>query len=220
MKINPTQAKIIEFVSKNPNCDLTAIEKGTKIKSVTVAAEIKKLVEVKILARHEKGKQLKYTSLTVTPQTEVEEALAASPVSKDAKALPVTDEKPKEIAPKTSTRDTTKYKVSFGGKELGDNLPKGASVLTVVKFHIHNNPKITLQNLKKVFSDELLLRFGIFQLAKDAQKISGDRPRYFLKPEQLIKLKDGNTIAVCNQFTSENIKPFFAAAKKAGYSIR
>ena len=59
----------------------------------------------------------------------------------------------------------------------------------------------------------------MFQDEDTARSLSGTRDRYFFKPEQLIKLKD-KTIAICNQWTADNIRPFLQAAKKAGYKIK
>ncbi len=211
MKITPTQDKIFEFVSKHPNSDLKAIEKGTKLKAALITTEIKKLLEAKILLRHEKGKQLKYTSQIVT--TETEPIADEAPVIETLKEGEATDALPKEKK-KSAGRDLTKYK--FNGGEYG----KGPLVLAVIKKYVEDKPKTTIQNLAKAFPPELLFRFGIFQEMKEAHKISNGRPRYFLKPEQIIKLKDGKSVAVCNQFTSETIKPFLKAAKENGYSIR
>ena len=212
MKINSTQSKIIDFVSNNPNSDAKEISTGTKLKSDVVATSIKKLLEIGTLIRKEKGKKLSYTSQTISPneETVVVDETPVTEISKEKETETVT---PKEKT-KSTGRDLTKYKFNSG--EFG----KGPLVLAVVKKYVEDNPKITLPNLKKIFPDELLFRFGIFQEAKEAQKISKDRPRYFLKPEQIIKLKDGKSIAVCNQFTAETLKPFLKVAKEKGYSIR
>ena len=212
MKINSTQSKIIDFVSNNPNCDAKEIANGTKLKSDVVATSIKKLLEIGTIIRKEKGKKLSYTSQTISPidETPVVDETPVTEISKEKESAAVT---PKEKT-KSAGRDLTKYK--FNGGEYG----KGPLVLAVVKKFVEDKPKTTIQNLAKAFPPELLFRFGIFQEMKEAHKISNGRPRYSLKPEQTIKLKDGKSIAVCNQFTSETIKPFLKAAKENGYSIR
>lgn len=92
-------------------------------------------------------------------------------------------------------------------------------VREVVRKYVEDNPKVTLMQLKDIFPDELLRRYGIFQTEAQARAISGKRDRYFLKAEHLIKLKK-ETIAVCSQFTFENIQPFLKVAKSIGYKIK
>lgn len=75
-----------------------------------------------------------------------------------------------------------------------------------------------MKSLGKVFPDELLKRFGIFQDEETAEKIVNGGPRYFNKPEQVIKLKD-KSIVVCSQFTLANIQPFLKVAQELGYVV-
>lgn len=110
-------------------------------------------------------------------------------------------------------RDNSKYK--FNGEMYG----KGPLVRAVVKQYVQDNPKITLTQLRDIFPDELLRRYGIFQEESEAREISGKCDRYFLKPEHLIQLKK-EKIAVCSQFTFENIQPFLKLAKGMGYKIK
>ena len=80
--------------------------------------------------------------------------------------------------------------------------------------------KYFLGLIGKSFPDELLPRFGVVQeIRKAKQFASGGRDRYFMQDERVIKLKD-KKIVVCNQWTSENIKPFLTAARKLGFDIR
>ena len=82
----------------------------------------------------------------------------------------------------------------------------------------HKN--IGIAKLKESFPDELIQRFGVFQeISKAKHFASGGRDRYFMQEERIIKLKD-KRIAVCNQWTAENIKPFLSAARKLGFEIR
>jgi len=110
-------------------------------------------------------------------------------------------------------RDRKTYK--FMGEEHG----KGKLVLAIIKYHVEKNPKITAQQLKGFFPDQLLKGYGIIRVLSEAQEISKTHKRFFLKEEQLVKVKDGK-MAVCNQFSAENIKPFFEhVTKKLGYEI-
>ena len=90
----------------------------------------------------------------------------------------------------------------------------------VVRQYVAGHPKTTLKQLKEVFPDELLHRFGIFQEIEKARELSGARERFFFKDEHQIKLGDRKTIVACNQFTSANIQPFLKTAKALGFKIK
>src|SRR5690606_3977236 len=110
-------------------------------------------------------------------------------------------------------RDNSKMK--FNNELYG----KGPLVRAVVTQYVADNPKTTYKQLKEVFPDDLLKRFGIFQDEPTAKSIAPKGKRYFDKPEQMIKLKD-RSIVVCNQFTLANIQPFLKVAKSLGYKIK
>jgi hypothetical protein len=89
-----------------------------------------------------------------------------------------------------------------------------------VNEYVSKHKQIGIGKLKEVFPDDLIQRFGVLQeISKAKQFTSGGRDRFFLKEEMVIKLKD-KKIVVCNQWTSENIKPFLTAARKLGFEIR
>lgn len=138
------------------------------------------------------------------PEVIIEEKNTNVSSKKSTKKEPVKTETTKKVMedeavlPKTGSRDTSKLK--FNGELYG----KGRLVLAVVKKYIEDNPKTTLAKLKEVFPDELQPRYGMLQEVSKAKKISADRDRYFLKPEDLIKVGD-KKIAVCNQFGSHNL---------------
>lgn len=112
----------------------------------------------------------------------------------------------------TGIRDRTAY--TFNGQGYG----KGKLVLAVLKAHVAKNPNITLDQMKKAFPDELLKGYGIFQTKEKAIAQSPKSKRFFLKDDQLIRIK-GASIAICNQFSTENIKPFLVHAKGMGFQI-
>ena len=114
----------------------------------------------------------------------------------------------------TTPRNNNKFK--FNGEEFG----KGPLVRAVVAQFVADNPGINYKKLKEAFPDDLLKRFGICQDVEKAREISGAKyDRYFFKEEQVIKVKD-KKVVVCNQFTSDNIKPFLKVAKELGYKIK
>jgi hypothetical protein len=118
---------------------------------------------------------------------------------------------PKVVRPK-GARDRSNFK--FNGIEYG----KGPLVHAILTAHVEANKGIKHDQMKLAFPDALLRSYGIFKKLEEAQEISKDRKRYFLKESQIIKLADCS-IAVCNQFTSDNIQAFLGAARKLGYSI-
>ena len=107
-------------------------------------------------------------------------------------------------------RDNTKFE--FQGEFFG----KGPYVRIIVATYMEKHPETTIVELKSIFPDALLKRFGIFQNVEKAKEISGKTPRYFLKPDQIIIVGE-EKIAVCSQFTAENIKPFLEVSKKLGF---
>lgn len=100
----------------------------------------------------------------------------------------------------------------------GVNHSKSGAVLAIVKDYCEKHPGLSIEQLKAVFPDTLLRRFGIFQEVAAAKKIANGGNRYFFKDEQQITLADGK-VAVCNQITSENIKPMLDTARTLGYEI-
>jgi hypothetical protein len=95
----------------------------------------------------------------------------------------------------------------------GQSFHKGKLVDTIIREYVkEKNP--TLAELKSVFPDSLLKTYGIFQEINTAKEKPG---RYFT--HKSITLNGGKRIAVCNQWTSENIQPVLAVAKKLGYKV-
>jgi hypothetical protein len=109
-------------------------------------------------------------------------------------------------------RDRQSY--TFKGAEYG----KGKLVLAVVRDFVSCRPGIDYVGLKAAFPDDLLKNYGIFKPLTDARKVSEKRKRYFLGADQVIELKDG-PVAVCNQFTRENIMDFLVRARQLGCQI-
>lgn len=107
-------------------------------------------------------------------------------------------------------RDRQSYR--FNGQEYG----KGPLVHAIVSEHAKtcNNHS----DMKRAFPDELLRSYGIFKRVDGNADLEKMRKRYFLKDKQVINLSDCK-IAVCNQFTSDNIKPFLNKAAELGYKV-
>lgn len=201
MSTKAAHEQVAEFLRTNPASTKEAIGEGTGIKGIVLVNSLKKLRSEESLIEEGEGKEATFS-------------IQEQPVFEQTQVVnePKDDEEEVEVV-KSKGRDNSKFK--FNGQEYG----KGPLVRAVISQHVADNPKITYKQLKEVFPDDLLKRFGIFQDEETARSLSGARDRYFFKPEQLIKLKD-TTVAVCNQFTSDNIRPFLQAAKKAGFKIK
>jgi len=203
------QSKVLEFLAQNPNSNFKTIAKSTKVSDTMLTNILKRVEEGGVVSVTGKGKDMTYS---LKPKQKKEEKVEAAPtVNVESKQENAPAEKAKTKS--TGNRDNRKFK--FDGQEYG----KGPLVRAIVENYAKKNPKTTIAQLKKVFPDELLHRYGIFQEIKDAKKLSGNRDRYFMKPEHAIKVKDGS-IAVCNQFTAENIQPFLKVAKEQGFTIK
>jgi hypothetical protein len=183
------QQQVVDYLIEHPDSNAETIIEVTGISKLPAFKILKQLIEKDKIAINEQNTPSTYTIL----HQEVKGVKAG-----DKKT--VKPEKPKEedeVILK-SERNVSKYK--FNGELLG----KGRLVLAVVKKYIEDNPKVTLVKLKEVFPDELQPRYGIIREVSIAKKMSEDRDRYFLKPEELIKVGD-KKIAVCNQFGSHNL---------------
>jgi len=118
-----------------------------------------------------------------------------------------------QASTKSKGRDNSTFKYN------GADYKKGPLVRKILTDHVAANKGITYAKLKAAFPDELLRRFGVFQDEDTARSLSGARDRYSFQAENMIKLKD-KTIAVCNQWTLDNIQPFLKTARALGYKIK
>lgn len=191
-----TNQKLLTFLEQNPKSTKNEIQGATGLKGLQLYNLLRKLVKDETIVEHPNQT---YSVATIDGTEEQE------PVQQTTKSH--------SVKPKATTRDSSKYK--FEGEEYG----KGPLVRAVVSKYVEDNPKTTYKQLKEIFPDELLKRFGIFQDEKTAKEIAPKGKRYFEKPEHMIKLKDRH-IVVCNQFTLANIQPFLKVAKTLGYKIK
>lgn len=116
---------------------------------------------------------------------------------------------------KKSKNDTTQY--NFNGQTLG----KSRLVLEVIRHHVENNSESTFSSLEAQFPKSIQGSDGVFTTITDANETytSSGHKRQYIKSEEQIELQD-STIAVSNQWTASNIKPFISVAKKLGYEIK
>lgn len=206
-KLTETQQTVLDFIEKfSGSADI--ISSGTQLNRLLILKTVKALAEKNLITinaeidppiytfANVEGSTYAHATTPVKAVANVEEnKVSGKKSAKTAIAKKVVED---EVALKTDGRDTSKLK--FNGELYG----KGRLVLAVVKKYMLDNPKTTFTKLKEVFADELQPRYGMIQEVSKAKKISADRDRYFLKPEDLIKVGD-KKVAVCNQFGSHNL---------------
>lgn len=126
---------------------------------------------------------------------------------------------PKAVKEQKEKGDRDKSEYNFNGEVFR----KGPLIRAVVREHVRLNPKITFDLLKKVFPDEWLKGYGIFQTYEKAMDVSKKVKRYFLNDVQLIHVKNNAgkpcAIAVCSQISKDNMVAFLTGARKLGYKI-
>ena len=123
----------------------------------------------------------------------------------------VLNKKQKPAGERLSNRDKTKY--MFEGKVYAKN----RLVLAIVKKFVEdNNP--TCDQLFSVFDKSLQGSLGVVEVYENAIKISDASKRFFLKEDDIIKLKDAR-VAVCTQWGIFNIVKFIKQAQSLGYNI-
>ena len=233
--------QVIEFLKGTPNSNKAAITAGTGIKGLPLFNLLKKMLGDRQIMAQGEGQEMTYsvseangiepateeqTIVDETPQPQVDTDVKTGTVEqneqKDEPGSSVDDEKKeveivvdKTTTKATTSRDNSKY--TFNGAEYG----KGPLVRAVVAKFVEDHPDTTYKQLKEIFSDTFMKRFGVFASETDAKKLSGSKPRYFLKPEQMIKVKgQKEPIAICNQWTAVLIEPFIKVAKELGYKIK
>jgi hypothetical protein len=129
--------------------------------------------------------------------------------------IPVEDE---QLATNTKSkgRNNDKYKIAGDTQVYG----KGRIIQAAVRKYVAEHPKVTYKQLKEVFPDELLARFGVFQDENGANNLaSAGRQRYFMGENDGIKLGDKKVVYTCSQLTAKNIVKIIDACKKAGIKI-
>lgn len=227
--------RIVEVVGKSPDgLDKKSLADAT-VKGIQLEGALSKLIKEKVLKMEEregvkfyfvnpeipeikttdekKGKEVDDATILL-----VKKGTAKSKKEKQEEKLSDEGDEKENVSDKNrlseGKRDMRRFKFQ------GQKYTKGGLVHAVVSAFVAKKKNIGITTLKENFPDELIQRFGVFQeISKAKQFTSGGRDRFFMKDEMLIKLKD-KKIAVCNQWTAENIKPFLSAARKLGFEIR
>jgi len=113
-----------------------------------------------------------------------------------------------KYAPTVSKRDLTRYK--FQGQEYNKGRLAHAIIAAAAK-----DKRLSLKGALELFDPEgnVVPPYGLIKPIAEAKKLSKERQRFFIKPEEEIKLRDA-VIAVSNQFTTERIEKVIAVARK------
>jgi hypothetical protein len=191
MKTTETQQKVFDFIEKFSGVDATAVASGTQLNKLLVYKTVKVLAEKKLI----KISDSKPPTYKLNKADEKNTKAQGKNNSKTEPAKKTVDD---EVVLKSAGRDTTKLK--FNGELYG----KGKLCLAIAKAYLAANPRTSITKLREIFPDELNKRYGFFQTVEKAKKMSADRERFFLKPEDLIKVGD-KKVAICNQFGSSNL---------------
>jgi len=223
--------QVLVFIKANPNTNKAAITTATEIKGLQLFNILKKFLADGEITTTGEGNDMVYSSSVkeetvanenqeIVVETAVADSLKEEQTEDSSSTENEIEEEPKTETKKTETTVTKKTsgrnndKFTFEGEEYG----KGALVRAVLKKYVSENAGTTYKQLKEIFPDTLLKRFGIFEEIAKARELSGKYERYCFKEEEVIKLKD-KKVVVCNQLTSENIQPFLKATKELGYKI-
>jgi len=205
MKLETAIKKVVAFLESNPGATKAEITAKTKIAGIELTNVIRAIRKQGRLEELGEGKAMTFS---VTAEAEVTEEPSAE------LEIPVDDE---QTASKVKSAGRNKDQYKLDGQLYG----KGRLVQAVVRKYVAENPKVTYKQLKEVFPDELLNRFGIFQDENTANSLSGSRPRFFMSEEKGdgIKLGDRKVVFTSSQFTADSVQPLLAVAKKLGMKI-
>lgn len=117
---------------------------------------------------------------------------------------------------KYSNKDFSKFQF------LGQSYNKGRLVNSVVRSYVDSNVNVTFAKLKEAFPDTLQGTFGVFSLKETAEEIfqrTGHK-RFYINPDEIIRLHDGTEISTCTQWSIHNIKLFIEHIGKMGITVK
>ncbi len=213
MKKADNQSMVLAFIAKNQESKANpttaeSISAGTGVFKLTVYKILKGLMDSKQVSIIEKSNPIEY--VLVNKITKANQDTILPKIIHQEKIGKTSD----MVKLYSKGRDTSR--ITFQGVEY----PKSRFVWIIIKTHIENNPKITLAKLKETFPDELQPRYAVTQLVHQGRKLSEGRDRYFLKPDEILKVGGETKICVCNQWGVGNIDSFKSVAKSLGYKFK
>jgi len=147
--------------------------------------------------------EIDFAPVTKTEQTRV------APVKEKEEEQTEKVTKPK----KKTGRDMTTYQFN------GNTYNKGRLAHAVIAQYAKEK-KPSLKTALELFKDEIVPPYGLIKEIKEARKLSKPYQRFFIKPEEEIKLRDCS-IGVSNQWTPDRIEALITIARKQlGYKIK
>lgn len=124
----------------------------------------------------------------------------------------------KESDAEAAGRDTTKYLLDDENTRYG----KGRLVLATVRKFISKNPNCTVEGLMQIFPDQWQGKYLVRSTASTEWAAIGETRQmhdFFMKPDEMITLKDGSQIAVCRQWGIDNIDAFINGVRGLGFKV-
>lgn len=215
MNNNEAREKIIAIINEKVNVTAGEINYILKIPLSQIYTVAKKLMEENVIIQEQKDNNKFYC----LPKGD--HAIPSNPEKVDANLAidtpSVTDPEEKKMSKAKTTkvgRDLTKY--TFNGVS---DLSKGRLALAIFVQYVKDK-RPSLKAAKELFPDELVPPYGFVQPVAEAKKLSKQYSRFFIKPEEEVKLKDG-PVCVSNQMNTERIEQVITIAKKQlGYKIK
>lgn len=218
MKVSTAKIQAVrDYVTANPGASSKQIQSAINFPIAIVWEALTNLKNAKVISGLKTGRNIGYS---VTETKQAAKAVVKSTTEKKVKkAKADATVEPVAVAPTVEPVKSDKTKGRNFGRNFGrlmvNGIPlhKGKAADAIVREYVKaNNPTYT--ELKKVFPDSLLKTYGIFTDIVTAKQKAG---RYFTN--RSITLKDGKKIAVCSQFTADNIQPLLAVATTLKFVI-
>jgi len=97
---------------------------------------------------------------------------------------------------------------------------KGRAVHAVLKNMVLKNPEITLSELEALFEGIAKNKYGVCKELSVAKELSTKFKRFFLREDDIIKLKDGTKVAVSKEWGSTNMPGFVEKARTLGFNLK
>ena len=121
----------------------------------------------------------------------------------------------------------TYFKTSSQGKDYtkyhynGNSYGKGRLVLAVLQHHIATHPNISFSKLSQDFPRNLQGSTGVFATLEEANAKYSEKGRrsHYIKKIEVLRLADGQEIAVSDQWGIGNIGGFIKRARELGHKI-
>ncbi len=213
MKTEKVKEVIVETLKAKTTVSAHEINTNSKgsIPFVQIYAVMNALIKDGAVTMHEiEGKK----NYTLVDAEKLKDEIDFTTIVKPDKVNEVVETKEKIQKPKGKVgRDLTTYQFN------GNTYNKGRLAHAVIAQYAKEK-KPSLKTALELFKDEIVPPYGLIKEIKEARKLSKPYLRFFIKPEEEIKLRDC-VIGVSNQWTPDRIEVLLAIARKQlGYKIK